>query len=151
MVQPLLITALLFALPPSRYAGGPAVGMTDMRWATLLVAALAAFLLTATPTAQIGKVIDTWPAVAAGALSLTGVAICLAAAHSRSDHLKATILGVAAGIALAGSAALIKVCTDLLQVVLSTRTLSPVVIALAEVGFVRFWYVVEDASWTVTF
>ena len=36
-------------------------------------------------------------------------------------------------------------------VVPSTRTGSPVVIALAEAGLVPFWYVVEDASLTVTF
>jgi hypothetical protein len=36
-------------------------------------------------------------------------------------------------------------------VVPSTRTLSPVVIALAEVELVPFRYVVEDASLTVTF
>jgi hypothetical protein len=36
-------------------------------------------------------------------------------------------------------------------VVPSTRTCSPVVMALAEVGLVPFWYVVEDASLTVTF
>jgi hypothetical protein len=33
----------------------------------------------------------------------------------------------------------------------STRTVSPVVIALAEVELVPFWYVVVDASLTVTF
>jgi hypothetical protein len=33
----------------------------------------------------------------------------------------------------------------------STRTHSPVVMALAEVELVPFWYVVEDASSTVTF
>jgi hypothetical protein len=33
----------------------------------------------------------------------------------------------------------------------STRTGSPVVMALAEVEFVPFWYVVDDASSTVTF
>jgi hypothetical protein len=33
----------------------------------------------------------------------------------------------------------------------STRTLSPFVMALAEVELVPFWYVVEDASSTVTF
>lgn len=33
----------------------------------------------------------------------------------------------------------------------STRTVSPVVTALAEVELVPFWYVVEDASLTVTF
>jgi hypothetical protein len=36
-------------------------------------------------------------------------------------------------------------------VVPSTRTLWPVVMALAEVELVPFWYVVEDASLTVTF
>ena len=36
-------------------------------------------------------------------------------------------------------------------VVPSTRTVSPVVMALAEVELVPFWYVVEDASSTVTF
>jgi len=35
-------------------------------------------------------------------------------------------------------------------VVPSTRTGSPVVMALAEAGLVPFWYVVEDASVTVT-
>jgi len=33
----------------------------------------------------------------------------------------------------------------------STRTGSPGVMALAEAGVVSFWYVVEDASSTVTF
>jgi hypothetical protein len=36
-------------------------------------------------------------------------------------------------------------------VVPSTRTLSPFVIALAELDLVPFWYVVEDASLMVTF
>src|ERR1700728_1155167 len=36
-------------------------------------------------------------------------------------------------------------------VVPSTRTGSPVVMALTEAGLVPFWYVVEDASRTVTF
>jgi hypothetical protein len=33
----------------------------------------------------------------------------------------------------------------------STRTLSPFLMALAEVELVPFLYFVEDASWTVTF
>jgi hypothetical protein len=36
-------------------------------------------------------------------------------------------------------------------VVPSTRTGSPVVTALADAGLVPFWYVVADASSTVTF
>jgi hypothetical protein len=37
------------------------------------------------------------------------------------------------------------------RVVPSTRTSSPVPMALAEVELVPFWYVVEDTSSTVTF
>jgi hypothetical protein len=36
-------------------------------------------------------------------------------------------------------------------VVPSTRTGAPIVMVLAETGLIPFWYVVEDASSTVTF
>jgi hypothetical protein len=38
-----------------------------------------------------------------------------------------------------------------LSTIPSTRTFSPVVMALAEVALVAFWYVVEAVSLTVTF
>jgi hypothetical protein len=113
VVQPLLVTTVLFALPASAYVGGPRVAFADMRWAVLLVAALALFLFTATPPGQPARGTDTGPALAALGLALTGILACLIIARRYRGNAMATLLGAATGIALAGSAALLKVCTDL--------------------------------------
>ena len=113
LVQPLLITGVLFALPASRYVGGPKVDWTDMRWAVLLVAALALFLFTATPGGQGEANIDTGPALGGFALAFGGVVLCLLIARRCRGNVVATVLGAGAGIALAGSAALLKVTTNL--------------------------------------
>ena len=113
MVQPLLITGVLFALPASRYVGGPKVDCTDMRWATLLVGALALFLFTAAPGSRPASNTDTAPALGAFGLALAGIVGCLLVARRCHGNVAATVLGAAAGIALAGSAALLKVSTNL--------------------------------------
>jgi drug/metabolite transporter (DMT)-like permease len=113
MVQPLLISGVLFALPASRYVGGPKVDWTDMRWALLLVGALTLFLFTAAPGGQPSRDIDTAPALGAFGLALTGVVACLLVARRCHGNVAATVLGAAAGITLAGSAALLKVSTNL--------------------------------------
>jgi hypothetical protein len=113
VVQPLLITGVLFALPASRYVGGPKVGWTDMRWAVILVGALALFLFTAVPGGQPASDIDTTPALGAVGLGLAGIVVCLMVARRCHGNVAATVLGAAAGIALAGSAALLKVNTNL--------------------------------------
>jgi hypothetical protein len=51
----------------------------------------------------------------------------------------------------AGSTVTCVAAIVVLLTVPSTRTDSPVVMALAEAGLVPFWYAVEDASSTVTF
>jgi hypothetical protein len=112
LVQPLLITGVLFALPASSKVGGPAVSAGDMRWAVILVAALAVFLATATPASQPARDIDTGPAVVTLGLALGGISMCVLGSQRWRGTATATFLGLAAGIALAGSAALIKVCTD---------------------------------------
>jgi hypothetical protein len=114
LVQPLLVTGVLFALLASRFVGGPKVGLVDMRWAAVLVAALAVFLTTATPSSQPARDIDTGPALAALVFSLPAIGACLMVARNCRHEVTATAFGVAAGIALAGSAALMKVCTDLM-------------------------------------
>jgi drug/metabolite transporter (DMT)-like permease len=113
VVQPLLATTVLFALPASAYAGGPRVGLADMRWAVVLVMALALFLFTATPSGQTASAVDTGPALAALGVALSGIMACLLLARRSRGNVTATLLGAATGIALAGSAALLKVCTDL--------------------------------------
>jgi hypothetical protein len=134
LVQPLLVAAVLFALPASRYAGGPKIGAADMRWAAVLVAGLATFLVTATPASQPARDIDTGPALGAFGLSVVGVVICVLLARRGRDHAPATGYGAAAGIALAGSAALMKACTDLATKGLPTLVGSWQLYALIAVG-----------------
>ena len=112
LVQPLLILGVLFALPASRYVGGPPVGAAELRWAVLLVSGIAGFLVASTPASQPAKDIDGGPALSAFAISALGMALCLALARRRRGPLAATAVGAAAGIAFGGSAALIKVCTN---------------------------------------
>lgn len=114
LVQPILIVGVLFALPASRHVGGPPLRATDLRWAGLLVAALAVFLITATPSHQGTHGIDSGPAVATVGLGAIGIVTCVVLARRRPQEQTALLLGVAAGIALAGSAALIKASTDVL-------------------------------------
>jgi hypothetical protein len=114
LVQPLLATGVLFALPASSRTGGPPVTAADMRWAVALVAALTIFLLTATPSPQAAYDIDTGPAVVTFGLAVLGISACVAAARRRRGPTVALLLGTGAGIALAGSAAFLKVCTDLI-------------------------------------
>ena len=114
LVQPLLILGLLFALPASRLVGGPPLCPVDFGWAALLVASVATFLVTATPASQPAKDLDTGPALVVFALSAGGVLACLAIARAMDRRLAATMLGAGAGIALAGSAALLKVCGNIL-------------------------------------
>jgi hypothetical protein len=113
LVQPLLVAGVLFALPASRWAGGPNVSLREMRWAALLVCALSAFLVTATPSSQPTRDVDGGPATAALALSLLGILACLLLSQIWPGKVRSSLLGVSAGIALAGAAAMIKVCTDL--------------------------------------
>jgi hypothetical protein len=114
LIQPLLICGVLFTLPASKWAGGPAFTIADMRWAVALVVALACFLLTATPASSPAKDIDTGPAFITFATSAAFICLCVAGAYLWRGRATPTLLGVAAGVALAGSAALIKVCTDVL-------------------------------------
>ncbi len=120
LVQPLLIVGVLFALPASRRVGGPPLRAADLRWALLLVAALVLFLVTATPARQGTYGIDGGPAAATFGLGAAGIVACIVLARRRPQDQTALLLGVAAGIALAGSAALIKLTTDVL-----TRGLIP--------------------------
>lgn len=113
LVQPLLITGVLFTLPASRFAGGPPLRLAELAWAVVLVAGLAAFLVTSTPASQSARAVDSLPAFGIAAGSVAGVAVCLVVAKRSRGNLAATMLGVAAGIGLACSAALIKICTEL--------------------------------------
>jgi hypothetical protein len=84
-----------------------------MQWAALLVCALGTFLITATPSGQPTRDIDTGPAIGAFVLSLLAILACLFLSEVWLAKVRASLIGVAAGIALAGAAAMMKVCTSI--------------------------------------
>jgi hypothetical protein len=113
VVQPLLISGLLFSLLLRRRQGRPVTG-AEIRWALVLTACLIGFLsLAGTDSGAGADGPDRLPAVvAAGA----GVGLALASlllAHRRRPAADAAaLIGVAVGVTYAADAALLKGLTD---------------------------------------
>lgn len=113
VVQPLLISGLLFSLLLRRRQGRPVTG-AEVRWALVLTGCLIGFLsLAGTDPGAGGDGPDRLPAVMA-ALAGIGLALtCLVLAHRRRPAADAAaLIGVAVGIVYAATAALLKGLTD---------------------------------------
>lgn len=107
VVQPLLVSGLLFALPVSVVLEHRRPRLREWLWATIVVAGLAAFLLAARPSAGHAPVPN-------GAL-LTATAACLAviggilaAVRAARPAYRAALLGAAGGIGFGIASALLK-------------------------------------------
>lgn len=122
VVQPLLITGLLFALVLRQRHAHQHISGREFFWASLIIAALAGFLLIAGTGApsrlQAG---DKLPAVIAGVIGAALVVICiqLGRTHSRKQartpaghNRSPALIGIAVGVVYAASAALLKALTD---------------------------------------
>ncbi len=114
LVQPLLITMVLFALPASRAMGGPRTTRAELLWAAVLVVALGAFFTAGDPATPSSNGVDAWPAVLAAIIAVSAIGTCIRLARRRTGSTAAALLGAGAGIAFAGSAALLKTATNLL-------------------------------------
>lgn len=113
LVQPLLVTTLLFALPLGARWAGRRVTRAEWGWALVLVASLAVFVVIGEPTAGV----DRAPArdwLPAGTVLALVVAGCVVIALLRRGTARALSLGVAAGVAFGVAAALVKGVVDLL-------------------------------------
>jgi hypothetical protein len=113
VVQPLLISGLLFSLLLRRRQGRPISG-AEVRWALVLTGCLIGFLaLAGTNPGAGGDGPDRLPAVVA-ALAGIGLALaCLVLAHRRRPAADAAaLIGVAVGVVYAATAALLKGLTD---------------------------------------
>jgi hypothetical protein len=113
LVQPLLVTIVLFALPASRVVANTRVAGVEWAWAIVLLLGLTAFFVAADPLSQTHAGVDARPALVAAAVGVFTVLGCVRLARRRSSGSAAALLGSAAGIAFAGMAALVKVVTDL--------------------------------------
>ena len=114
LVQPLLVTTLLFALPLSTWWSGRRLSRPDAAWALTLSAALALFVVVAEPTAGVDRAtpLQWLPAgVVLGALLLG----CLAVAAVRRGTLRAVLLAVATALLYGITAAVTKGVVSLLD------------------------------------
>jgi hypothetical protein len=98
LVQPLLVTSLLFALPLSARWAGRRLRRADWVWALLLAAALAVFVVSGEPTAGVDRAdLRAW--LPTGTVLGVLLAACLLGAATRSGPTRAVLLAVATGVA----------------------------------------------------
>lgn len=115
VVQPLLVSSVLFALPVHHRMRRERVRPVEVVWAALLVTGLAGFLLVATAGVPTGNApADRGPAIAAGVLVAVATATLVLTARRAGGGTAAALLGIATGALFAVTASLIKVCTGLL-------------------------------------
>ena len=114
VVQPLIVTVLLFALPLSRRLTGRRITRSDWAWAVVLTVALAVIVMIG--DASNGR--DTVPTrewmVAAGIAAVPFVA-AVTVASRRKGPARALLLGIAAGILFGFNDALITTVTKTLD------------------------------------
>ena len=114
VVQPLLISGLLFALLLRPLHHQP-IGQRELGWALVVSVALVGFLALAGTAARSSTTagVDRVPAIIAGIVGLVLAAGCVAVAHrQRPGGISAALLGVAVGITYAAAAALLKAVGD---------------------------------------
>lgn len=115
LVQPLLVSALLFALPLSARLCDQHISRVDWVWAIVLTAALAVFVLVGQPREGHNR-----PAIPAWTLALVLTAplvvVCLVAARRAVGRVRAMLLAVAVAVLLGMIAVLTKICTHRLSV-----------------------------------
>ena len=113
LVQPLLVTMVLFALPVSRAVNGTAVTAVELGWAVVLVLGLTGFFAAADPVSPAAAGADVQPAILTASLAALTIGLCVGLARHRPGGQAAALLGGAAGIAFAGVAALVKAATNM--------------------------------------
>lgn len=110
LVQPLLVTALLFVLPLSAWQTGNRVARSEWAWALLLTAALAVFVLLGQPReGQYRPAMPAWTLTLAATVPV--VVICVVVARRAAGRVRASALGVAVALGLGMIAVLTKICT----------------------------------------
>jgi len=137
VVQLLMVLGVLFALPLQRWLRHERIPRDELWWACTLVVGLAGFLLVATAGVPAShENADRGPAIAAGLLAVGAAVVCVLVAREHQGATAAALLGVATGIAHAGTATLTKAATNLLARSPATLVTSWQLYALVAAGAV---------------
>ncbi|MDF2967048.1 MAG: hypothetical protein K0Q93_826 [Nocardioidaceae bacterium] len=112
LVQPLLVVALVFALPVGARWSGRRVVPADVGWAVALCAGLTVFLVLGNPTAGVDHASAREWSVVGSVLGLV-IGVCAFAAGMTGGAIRAGLLAVATGTCFGLSAALTKSVADL--------------------------------------
>ena len=111
VVQPLLATAVVFALPFGAKLDGRRLTRREIVGAAAVVGGVASFVVVANPTGGVDNPeLSVWIVSSAVCLVLTGLLVVLS--RGRTPGVKASLLGSAAGILFALSAVLTKAVAD---------------------------------------
>lgn len=114
LVQPLLATSLLFALPLGAWWAHRRLSRSDGAWAVILTAGLVVFLVAGEPTEGVDRA-DAGPWLVAAAVLLPATAACLVVAARSRGGVRAVALASATGILYGVAAALTKSTVSLLD------------------------------------
>jgi len=115
LVQPLLVIGVIFTLPLRQVLEHRRPRRAEICWAAALTLGLALFLILATPANGPVRGADPKPTVFCAAAIGLAVAGCLVADRRTAAATGAMLLGTAAGLLFAVSAALLKETTDVLS------------------------------------
>ncbi|MEN3361429.1 MAG: hypothetical protein V7637_5411 [Mycobacteriales bacterium] len=115
VVQPLLVSGLVFAVLLRQLHEHHHITRREMLWAATLTAALAGFLLVAgTGTPRHHEHVDAIPALFAGVVGAALAATCVGLGRRMpAQGRAAALIGVAVGVIYAADAALLKALTDI--------------------------------------
>jgi drug/metabolite transporter (DMT)-like permease len=109
VVQPLLVCAVLFALPLNRVLRHEPITRNEVGWAAVLVVGLAGFLVVAAPPVTSGhEPVNSGNAVVAVTIGGVGIITCVLCARRWYGQAGSFLLATAAGIMFVGQAALLK-------------------------------------------
>lgn len=114
LVQPLMASAVVLALPLNHYLNGIAVSGRELLWGAVLATGLTGFLLTSAagrPAARPATGNGAVTAIVVGLVLITG---CFLAARGRNPRPAAALLGGGAAIAFTAEAAFLQTATGIL-------------------------------------
>jgi hypothetical protein len=112
VVQPLLVSGLVFALPLRQLLERRRPRRDEIGWAVALVGGLAVFLISATSSTSSNQAPDAIPTMVSVVTVAVGVGVCAAVGWRTRAQPSAVALGIGAGLAFAGTAGLLKQVMD---------------------------------------